>query len=261
VAKVPSQGDDGGAHGGLHRGIAHRFGGAAQGLRQRGSGALPPASRRGEEPHGVAMDLPEGSEALDERVRDGNLAVLAALASDDADDAARGVDVAGFEVDDLTEAQAAVIHQYEDGEETTLADRAEEAGDLLAAEDVGELLVAADLDLAPALPLATEVVAVEGAQGADGLVDGGVLQLPLQPQGDEEVEDFVLAELGGIAVGVGLVELAHPAEVGGTGAWREPTEIDVAFEVAPPLLRGRVRRLTAAAGTGGGLGWNGCFFS
>ena len=53
----------------------------------------------------------------------------------------------------------------------------------------------------------------------------------------------------------GLVELAHPAEVGSPGSWREATEIDMAFEGAPPLLRGKIARLAATGGTDGGLGW------
>jgi hypothetical protein len=206
------------------------------------------------------VELPKGAEPLDERVGDGDLAILAALGSDDADDSARGVDVAGLEADDLAEAQAAVIHEDEDGEETSLADRAEEAGDFIPAQDIGQLFDAANLDLAPALPLAAEVVAVEGAQGADGLIDGGVLQLPLLAQGNEEVEDLVLAELRGITLRVGLVELAHPVEVAGAGSWREATEIDTAFEVAPPLLRLKPGGLGSTDGTGGGLRWLCCFF-
>lgn len=169
--------------------------------------------------------------------------------------------MAGLEADDLAEAQAAVIHEDKDGEEPPLADRAEESGDLVPAEDVGELLVASDFDLAPALPLSAEVVAVEGAQGADGLVDGGVLQPPLLAQGDEEVENLVLAELGGIAIREGLVELAHPVEVAGLGSRRETTEIDTAFEVAPPLLRLEPARLAATGRTNGELRWSCCFFS
>ena len=262
---IPAQGKDGGAHRGLHRGIAHGLGGASQGVGQGGTGALPAAPRRGEEPLGIAVALPEGAQPLDEFRGNGHLAIFAALAADDADDAARGVDVAGLEMDGLAQAQAAVIHQGEDGAETSFPDRAEKAGDLLAAQDVGELLVASYLDPAPAPPLPAEVVAVEGAQGADGLVDGGVLESALLAQGDEEIEDLVLAECGGIAVREGLVELAHPAEVGGPGSWREATEIEVALKVAPPLGRGKIRGglsgLAAAFGWAGGLGGWCCFFS
>lgn len=105
------------------------------------------------------------------------------------------------------------------------------------------------------------MVAIEGAQGADGLVDGGVLQLPLLAQGDEEVEDFVFAELGGITVRESLVVLTYPVEIGGPGAGRTPTEINVAFEVAPPLLRLDHRGLAGTVGTGGELGCLCCFFS
>lgn len=37
--------------------------------------------------------------------------ISATLAADDVDDTARGVDLAGLEVDDLPEAQPAVIHE------------------------------------------------------------------------------------------------------------------------------------------------------
>ena len=101
---IPAQGKDGGAHGGLHRGIAHRFGGAPQGIGQGGAGALPAAPRRGEEPLGIAVALPEGAQPLDEFRGNGNLAIPAALGPDDADDAARGVNVAGLEMDGLIQA-------------------------------------------------------------------------------------------------------------------------------------------------------------
>jgi hypothetical protein len=53
-------------------------------------------------------------------------------------------------------------------------------------------------DLLPDLPLSPEVIAVEGAQRADGLVDGGGLELPALLQMDEEVEDLAAVEAGQI---------------------------------------------------------------
>jgi hypothetical protein len=80
-------------------------------------------------------------------------------------------------------------------------------------------------------------------------------------QGDEEIEDLVLAELRGIPVGEGLVELADPVEVARAGPWCEAAEIDAALEVTPPLLRLKPGGLGGTVGTGGGLRWLCCFFS
>jgi len=47
-----------------------------------------------------------------------------------------------------------------------------------------------NFDLGPDLPFEAEVVAVEGAQGADGLINSGALEMALALKVKEEVEDL-----------------------------------------------------------------------
>ena len=47
-----------------------------------------------------------------------------------------------------------------------------------------------DFSLGPDLPFEAEVVAVEGAQGADGLIDGGALEIAFALKVKEEFEDL-----------------------------------------------------------------------
>ena len=96
---------------------------------------------------------------------------------------ALAVDVAGLELGRFAQAQTAVVHHGEQGAQPALPDRAEQLLHLLAADDVGKQLLAVELDLLPALPVPSEVVAVETAQGTERLVDGGVLAARAPPSG------------------------------------------------------------------------------
>jgi hypothetical protein len=60
---------------------------------------------------------------------------------------------------------------------------------------VGQWLDALDVDFGPDFPRLAEVVAVEGAQGADGLVEGGSGELAVGLKVDEEVEDLGRSEV------------------------------------------------------------------
>lgn len=53
-----------------------------------------------------------------------------------------------------------------------------------------ECFFAADFDLGPDLPFEAEVIAVKGAQGADGLVDGGAFEVAFGLEVEEEAEDL-----------------------------------------------------------------------
>ena len=77
-------------------------------------------------------------------------------------------------------------------------------GDLLAGQHVGQRFVALDVDLLPDVPVESEVVAVEGAQGADGLVERAGFELALVLEVDEEVEHLPAPREGdGSALGSG----------------------------------------------------------
>ena len=145
--------------------------------------------------------------------------------------------MAGLEPDDFAEPQAAVIHECEHGAETPHPHRAEELRHLVAREHVGQLLLTADLDLAPSLPVAPEVVAVETAQGTGGLVDRRVLQAPLVAKRDEEIEHLALGERGDVAAGQGIMEPAHPGDIGFARARRDVPELDKPHELLIPLRR------------------------
>ena len=95
----------------------------------------------------------------------------------------------------FAETQAAVIDEGEVGAVTAVAKGTQELGDFVAGEDVGQWLDARDFDFCPDFPSLAEVVAVEGAQGADGLVEGGAGELAVGLEVDEEVENLLGLEI------------------------------------------------------------------
>lgn len=102
---------------------------------------------------------------------------------------------------------------------------------------MGERFLTADLDLFPDVPVELEVVAVEGAQGADGLVEGAGLELAVILEVDEEVEDLFGRQFREIGPGQMVGELADPAVVGFASALGESFELDEAGVVLIPIKR------------------------
>jgi hypothetical protein len=82
------------------------------------------------------------------------------------------------------------------------------------------------------------MVAVEGAQGADGLVEGGAGELAVVLEVEEEVEDLAAVEIGERRVRVVAGELGGPAEVGFYGAPAEAFEVDEAGVILIPPCGG-----------------------
>jgi hypothetical protein len=113
------------------------------------------------------------AEADEEFGADRDFTRLAALGVGDAQDEAFAVDVLGADVEGFVEAQVALIDEGEVGAVATVAIGAQELGDLVTGEDLGQWLDALDFNFSPDFPSLAEVVAVEGAEGIDGLVKGG----------------------------------------------------------------------------------------
>ncbi len=126
----------------------------------------------------------------------------------------------GLDVERFGKTQTALVDDGEVGAVTTVAESAQECGDFLAGEDMGKGFVALDLDLLPDVPLDLKVVAVEGAQGADGLVKSAGAELAFILQDDEKIQNALGAE--GREIGVRIVgpELLDPAVVGPAGVRR-----------------------------------------
>jgi cytosine/adenosine deaminase-related metal-dependent hydrolase len=103
---------------------------------------------------------------------------------------------------------------------------------------VGQRLDALDVDFRPDFPGLAEVVAVEGAQGADGLVEGGTGELAFGLEVDEEVEDLARIEIRERGVRVVVGQLGDPTEVGLDGAAAQPFELDEAEVVLIPISDG-----------------------
>ena len=82
------------------------------------------------------------------------------------------------------------------------------------------------------------MVTVEAAQSAEGLIDGRVLQPLLVAQGDEKIEHLAFGQGGDVTSGDGLMEPAHPCEIGNSRAWRDVSELDMTHELLIPLRRG-----------------------
>jgi len=143
-------------------------------------------------------------------------------------------------VEGLAQAQATLIDQGEVGAVATVTEGAQELGDLLAGEDMGQWLDALDVDFRPDLPSLVEMVAVEGAQGADGLVEGGAGELALGLEVDQEVEDLARIEIRQRSGRVVTGKLGGPAEIGLDGTSAQAFELDEAEVVLIPLAGGDV---------------------
>ena len=141
------------------------------------------------------MPSPEAAQADEQLGADGDFTGLAALGVGDAQDEALAVDVFRTDVERLAQAQATLIDEGEVGAVAAVTEGAKELGDFLAGEDVGQRLDALDFDLGPDFPTLAEVVAVEGAQGADGLVEGGAGELAVSLEVDEEIENLAGFEI------------------------------------------------------------------
>lgn len=84
------------------------------------------------------------------------------------------------------------------------------------------------------------MVAVEGAQGADGLVESGAGEFAVGLEVDEEVEDLARIEIRECGVREVIAKLGGPAEVGLDGAPAQSFELDEAEVVLIPLGGGDV---------------------
>lgn len=189
------------------------------------------------QPLGVAMGLPEGAKPLEEFRGDRDLTRLAAFALGDANEQALSVDVLGFDVDGLAQAQPALVNDSEVGAVATVAKGAQKQRHFSTRKNVGERFGSVDPDLLPDVPVATQMMAVEEPNGAESLVDGTPLQLSLLLKVDEEIKDLLLAEPGRGGTGIVEVELSNPPEVILFGLVAESSEMDKADEILVPLCR------------------------
>ncbi len=95
-----------------------------------------------------------------------------------------------------------------------------------------------ELDLLPALPIPSEVVAISTAQGTERLVDGGVLEFALHLQVEQEVPDRGFAQAPDRLAVVMHGETPDPREVALAGAGAEISKLDKGGEFLVPILRG-----------------------
>ena len=105
---------------------------------------------------------------------------------------------------------------------------------------MGQGILAPDLDLRPDPPGLAEMVAVEGAQGADGLVEGGGGELAPVLEVEQEVEHPARIEIRERGVGIMPGELRSPAEVGLHGSLAQTFEVDETAVILIPLCGGEV---------------------
>ena len=217
-------------------GFGHVMPAVVHGLTHGDAGGFPTAPHSGKEPSLVAMEFPEGAQASKQGRGDGNFAGLATLTMTDADQEALAIDVLGLERQALAHAQAGVVEQGEVGPVATIPKGGQEPGHLFPGEDMREWFLAADFDLGPDLPFEVEVVAKEGAQGTDRLIDGGTGQFAFVLEMEQEVKDLTIFETGQMLIRIVVGELADPAEVGLDGALPQPFEVDKAGVLLIPVL-------------------------
>ena len=179
----------------------------------------------------------EFAQAGEELGGDGNFAGFAVFGVGDVDDEALGVDVAGLDGEGFAEAQSALIDDGAEGAVASVAEGAQQQGDLSSGKDVRKRLFALDVDFFPDVPIKSKVVTVEGAQTTDGLVEGGRGEFSLVLEVDEEVEHARRGQRGEIFVREVTVELEDPAMVAITAALGETFKLDEAGEVLIPRSR------------------------
>jgi hypothetical protein len=138
-------------------------------------------------------------------------------------------------VEGLAHTQAALVDQGEVGAVSGVAKGPQQTGDFLAGEDVRKGFLTADFDLLPDIPLQAEMVAVEGAQGADRLVERAGFEFSINLKVDEEVEDFPRAQAGKMGVRIVGGQLDDPAQIGGLGAFTQSFELDKPGELPIPF--------------------------
>lgn len=165
---------------------------------------------------------------------DGNFAGLVVFGFGNVNDEALAIDVLGLDGKSLADAQAALIQDGEEGTVAAIVECPQQQGDFIAGQDMGKWLLTLDVNLFPDIPVETEVVAVKGAQAADGLVDGSGRELAVVLDVDEEVEHASRRNCGEIQFGKVFRELADPAVITVAGFLGDAFELDEAGEVRIP---------------------------
>ena len=108
--------------------------------------------------------------------------------------------------------------------------------------DIRAAILTQDLDLLPDVPVAPEVVAVEGAQGTDRLVDRAAMEIPFGLEVDEEIQNLRLAESREVELGIMIGQLHDPPQVGVLGLLTQSFELDKARVLLIPAMRGETLR-------------------
>jgi hypothetical protein len=184
--------DFGELEGGPGAAAVHGFAAIVEGLLEWDAGASPAATGCGEEPFGIAMPLPEGAKLEEEFGRDGDVSFASSFCvfCGDTQGEHFAINVGGFEVEGFGKTKPALIDGGEECPVSAVTKCREKQDDFLAGEDVGQWFFTAYFDLRPDLPAEVEVIAVEGAQGADGLVDSAPCEISLGLKVEEEVENL-----------------------------------------------------------------------
>jgi hypothetical protein len=142
------------------------------------------------------MGAPVVAQQLESGGRQGNLAALAALATD-VENAAGTVDGGDLKAGALHEAQATGVNRGQADAVDADADGVEDAPDLVTAEHDGELLFGARLGNMQALPLATERLLVEEAEAAEDDREGTAGDLLVELEVQQVASNLVFGKLVG----------------------------------------------------------------
>lgn len=168
---------------------------------QGDAGVFPTATHTGEEPFAVLVVSVELAQATEKLRSDRNFTSFTGFGLGNVDDETLAVDVARLDGEGFAEAQSALIDDGAVGAVTPVAESAEELGDLSASEDMRKRHFALDADLFPDVPIEAEMVAVKGAQAANGLVESCRGELPFVLEVDKEVENLLRGKRGEILIG------------------------------------------------------------
>jgi len=93
------------------------------------------------------------------------------------------------------------------------------------------------VDLFPDVPVETEVVAVKGAQTADGLIERRGSEFALVLEVNEEIKHARRGQCGEILIREMTAELTNPTVITQAAPFRETFELDEAGEILIPRSR------------------------
>lgn len=205
------------AEGSLERGVAHRLG--------RGFGAVAAALALGwKQESGITMGFPLFPQQQESALRQGNVAIIVTLAGANVQEHALRIDVANFQAQPFTQAQAAGIDDGQTNPMIQRGDLGQDAADFGGREDDGQFELGIGADQFDFMgPGAAQGFFPEHLDGAQGLGAGLAGDFLMGLEMDEVLANLLDGDLIGRATAK-LAQMAHARQVSLDSAWTDGQE-------------------------------------